>query len=40
MDIKKQIEDWINSYDVYHSYEEAQEAGIKEALEMILEKGE
>ena len=38
--IIKQIEDWINSYDVYHSYEEAQEAGIKEALEMILEKGE
>ena len=38
--IIKQIEDWINSYDVYHSYEEAQEAGIKKVLEIILEKGE
>lgn len=38
--IIKQIEDWINSYDVYHSYEEAQEAGIKKVLELILEKGE
>lgn len=36
--IAKQTEDWINSYDVYHSYEEAQEAGIKKVLEIILEK--
>ena len=38
--ITKHVEDYISSYDIYHTYEEAQEAGIKKVLEMILEKGE
>lgn len=38
--ITKHIEDYISSYDIYHTYEEAQEAGIKNVLEIILEKGE
>ena len=38
--ITKHIEDYISSYDIYHTYEEAQEAGIKKTLELILEKGE
>ena len=35
-------EDAFEHFDdiYYHSYEEAQEAGIKKALEVILEKGE
>ena len=31
---------WLGSPISYIIYEEAQEAGIKKALEMILEKGE
>ena len=38
--ITKHIEDYISSYDIYHTYEEAQEAGIKKVLELILKKGE
>lgn len=38
--ITKHIEDYISSYDIYHTYEEAQEAGIKNVLEILLEKGE
>ena len=38
--ITKHIEDYISSYDIYHTYEESQEAGIKKVLEIILEKGE
>ena len=36
------VETNISGYstDIYRFYEEAQEAGIKKALEMILEKGE
>ena len=36
--ITKHIEDYISSYDIYHTYEEAQEAGIKKVLEIISEK--
>ena len=36
--ITKHIEDYISSYDIYHTYEEAQETGIKKVVEMILEK--
>lgn len=38
--ITKHIEDYISSYDIYHTYEEAQESGIKKVLEIILEKVE
>ena len=38
--ITKQIEDWIMSYDVYRSYEEAQESGIKKCLTILLEEKE
>jgi hypothetical protein len=38
--ITKHIEDYISSYDIYNTYEEAQEAGIKKVLEIILEKDE
>lgn len=38
--ITKHTEDYILSYDIYHTHEEAQEAGIKKVLEMILMEGE
>jgi len=38
--ITKHIEDYISSYEIYHTYEEAQDAGIKKVLELILEKKE
>ena len=34
--ITKHIEDYISSYDIYHTYEEAQEAGIQKCLTTLL----
>lgn len=38
--ITKHIEDYISSYDIYHTYEEALEAGIKKCLNLILKEGD